>query len=525
MDTRRTAGRTSAPSAGNRVPRPSPAHAAQRRPGAAAPVMPADDQEWTIGVSDLAPWELPTMTERPSALPAPQPAPWQAARREQAPWDAPVAMPLPEPAPTASPAPWDQPVRPQPAPWEQPAGSVPAPVEMLPVGAPDEVPWDRPAPFSLDDPLSDPYDAFAPLADDFALAAPTPAAASAAVATASAAVAVADAPRVSVFGSDFAADSRPQPALASALAVEDAPAPAAPGDTAMPDQTDSEALGATDEPATDAAPPANPLEWPPVPTDFPPKNKKQVTRSRKQAPADPLEWPPIPADFFGGGAATQPTGLWEATAAPATPADAGHAPMPTTTPAAPIASQPQTPAAEPAPAPHAPAAVDPNAAPWALPEASPAAATAGMVEQVASDIEPPADPAAAEDDWLLRNVVDERPAPVPVPPARPPAQAGALAEEQPGAVFARYAAGVSAPSRPQMLPSRRVEDPFAPSPANDGGDDLWFLANEPQSGGNAGEMAEVEPSSMQTAVATVLVAAIVIGLVIVFLLLFTSVFR
>jgi hypothetical protein len=60
--------------------------------------------------------------------------------------------------------------------------------------------------------------------------------------------------------------------------------------------------------------------------------------------------------------------------------------------------------------------------------------------------------------------------------------------------------------------------------ATERSDHLWFLASEPQAAA-AHEADELDPSSMQTAIATVLVALIVIGLVIVFLLLFTSVFR
>lgn len=109
MDPRAPAGRAAASPADNRVPRPSPAHAAHSR-FAVAPF--ADDEESTIGRSDLAPWELAGMTERPPSLPAEQPAPWQLA-------------------------------------------------------APTSTPW--PAPLGLAEKLADPYDAFAPLAEDLAI--------------------------------------------------------------------------------------------------------------------------------------------------------------------------------------------------------------------------------------------------------------------------------------------------------------------------------------------------------------------
>jgi hypothetical protein len=189
----------------------------------------------------------------------------------------------------------------------------------------------------------------------------------------------------------------------------------------------------------------------------------------------------------------------------------------------------------------APAPVMPRPAPVApapMPAAPPEAPATWFADAPASVVDEPAAAPVDDDPWALPSFETAHQArPLPVPPARPPADQGTLrspehsfaapsgSAELPGAVFARYATGVvPAPTREPMSAAATEAVAYSGSAA-ERGDDLWFLANEPQSSTVADENAEPEPSSTQTAVATVLVAMIVIGLVIVFLLLFTSFFR
>lgn len=518
MDPRYTAQRTSVPPAGDET-----------------------DDDWMIGVSDSPPWELASVSERPPTLPAAQPAPWAAGRQDAAPW-------------TSA----------QPAPFARSADYEPAPWDARPSVA---APWDRPDPFSVDDEVDpyddvDPYDAAAPVVAD-AVEQPRPR-------------------MPAVEAVDVMVEPRPAEPVIQADDAEDSwfvdPEPASDASAWQSDEGRDEAVDGA-EPAiakqAEAEPAPDPLEWPPVPTDV----QLEARPEAAAAPADPVEWPPIPTDMFaipGNRAAERPiqapvaTSLWampevadevatESSALPpTTPADAedGFASWALAERSAYQESPAvaQAPAVAEAPAVEAQAVPDAPAAAQGAYFAEPAAPahSAGQpfapveddgvdefddwafTEVVADEPEPAtpvaaAAPAAAEppevvedDAWMLGSTDPEPLAAPPAPPAPAQPPAAALAADEPGAVFARYVTGTTAAESPTAAASETL----APStqPASGGGDDLWFLANEPKpSSSEAADAAE--PTSMQTAIATVLVAALVIGLVIVFLLLFTSVFR
>jgi hypothetical protein len=153
----------------------------------------------------------------------------------------------------------------------------------------------------------------------------------------------------------------------------------------------------------------------------------------------------------------------------------------------------------------------------------------------------PTHPSADVDDWAIAEPVSEGESDTPwaisdplveADPVAPAQSSRQAAEDQRGAVFARYASGGAATEQPMSVAYEVAERPAGIAPAghgrgSDDSEDLWFLSGEPRQygAGSAGEQAvDAEPSSVQTAILTVLVALGVIALVIVFLALFTSIF-
>jgi hypothetical protein len=516
MDARNSAGRASAPPTRS-LPRPSQGHVR----GAPAPASSRSASP-VPGVDELAPWEMAGQTDRPLTLPEPASAPWQqGAPQLDAPWDMPAAHEV---------APWQagQPA----APAALPDASDADAVTDGPVGI-ELPPWDEPPPFSFEELVADedPYDANAPLVDDFAGRA-----AAAPMVRPRMTAPVLDRPpsrpemaptiddvRSSVFGDIFIASPQAAPV------VDDEPPLAAPSDDTPAEVAAGEALAEDapadepaqpEEPTQEAAPRPDPVSWPPVPTDFPPASAPapQARRKREQ---DPLAWPPIPSDLLrvpdmethqapvGGAQAS----VWDQ------PAELDHAP-PTET--ASVVAQVE--AAPPAPAFET---VSDEAVASAWPDFEP-----GMPELPQQQPAPaqPAQPASAEpvpDDvpWAVSGLPAVEPAPAPSPSASPPQPI----DDQPGAVFARFAAtGTATPVEDQPRVSTMAPEDMvgsAGSGESDGNGDLWFLASEPRDSAAPAtdQSAESEPSTVVTLVAMIIVGLIVIGAVTLFLSMFTQI--
>ncbi|CAN5746044.1 hypothetical protein BH23CHL7_BH23CHL7_04350 [soil metagenome] len=435
---------------------------------------------------DAAPWGMSGQTDRPPTLPEPQPAPWLSGASQV---DAPPDQP-------------DQRFEREITPWETgglaAASAQPADDEVFadgPIGI-EVPPWDAPPPFSFEQLVAeeDPYDAYAPLVDDFEPRRPLhsiirPRMAAPSIDRLAASV---EDHGTSVFGDVFGGPPRPQPAFADdqpavedgqadALVQLDVGADAATGDVAPwrmdaedavvwdADQPADEQHAAADEQHAVAVVPPDPINWPPVPTEFPIAS----VPAPHAGGHDPLTWPPIPSDLMrgpelgppGGPAPTQPS-VWD---------------------------QPAVVAAEPLPA--------------GLPTVTDSPASAA--DAAWSDFEP----------VLPEEATDQPDAPVRQAPT----------DEQRGAVFARFATTDTAsmaedePRASTMSPAaEEFAEPVAPGHEADGDDGLWFLSSAPRDSGSsaAGKTEDVEPSTIVTLVAMAVVGLIVIGAVMVFLTLF-----
>jgi hypothetical protein len=507
MDARNSTGQAGAQPTDQAL-RPSPGHAAgDAGTPAGGPVRPAED------VEQLAPWEMSGQTDRPPTLPEPQPAPWLSSAPQV---DAPPDQP-------------DQPFEREITPWETgglaaaPAVAPADPVEDElaadgPVGI-EVPPWDAPPPFSFEQLVAedDPYDAHAPLIDDFEPRRPAhwivrplmPAPSKDRPAPSI------DEDQSSVFGDVFGSPPRPQPAFSDdqpaatdgqadahaqlnvgvdvatsevapwAVDADDAAEWDAERDAAEWDAEQAAAeqhaaavaphAAAAEQHAAAVAPP-DPINWPPVPTEFP-LTSTPAPQAQHASGHDPLTWPPIPGDLMrvpdlglpGGAPPTQPS-VWD---------------------------QPAAVAAEPVPA--------------DLPTvtASPASAT----DAAWRDFEP-----------ALPEMATDQPTDEPDPSVR-----HNPADEQRGAVFARFAttaASSAAEDEPRvstMSPAdEELAEPVAPANEADGDGGLWFLPSEPRESGSsaAAKTEDAEPSTIVTLVAMAVVGLIVIGAVMVFLTMF-----